>query len=107
MPSLDNQKTEVVPRVKDLKIQRPALEPGLRVSFFFDGTGNNLKADLPTDEHSNVARLYRAYREDASQDSICYYIPGLGTYFQDVNDPGNEMRGNGGGYRGKIAFKGR
>ena len=30
-----------------------------------------------------------------------FYIPGLGTYFKDVDDPGNGMRGNGGGYKGE------
>ncbi|WP_395853406.1 T6SS phospholipase effector Tle1-like catalytic domain-containing protein [Cystobacter fuscus] len=101
MPSLDEQKTAVALDAKDRKLQQPSLEPGLRVSFFFDGTGNNLDADLPTQEHSNVARLYRAHRANSSQGLFRYYIPGLGTYFEEVGDPGNEMRGNGGGYRGE------
>ncbi|WP_395842894.1 T6SS phospholipase effector Tle1-like catalytic domain-containing protein [Cystobacter fuscus] len=101
MPSLDDQKTAVAIGAKDHKHLKPSLAPGLRVSFFFDGTGNNLDADLPTQEHSNVARLYRAHRANSSQGSIRYYIPGLGTYFKEVGDPGNEMRGNGGGYRGE------
>ncbi len=28
------------------------------LSFFFDGTGNNLDADVGTQKHSNVAKLY-------------------------------------------------
>lgn len=36
----------------------------LRVGFFFDGTGNNLDADVGTDEHSNVARLFKAYPDN-------------------------------------------
>jgi uncharacterized protein (DUF2235 family) len=107
MPTLDVQNTAVALGAKDLKLQKPSLEPGLRVSFFFDGTGNNLDADLLTQEHSNVARLYRAHRANSSQGSIRYYIPGLGTYFAEVGDPGNEMRGNGGDIEEKTASSGR
>jgi hypothetical protein len=66
-------------------------------SFFFDGTGNNLKADLGTLKHSNVARLYRAhYGLDPriepgkkSPDGIYrLYLPGVGTYFPEIGDVG-------------------
>ncbi|EPX57392.1 hypothetical protein D187_007146 [Cystobacter fuscus DSM 2262] len=100
MPSVNDQKTEVALGAKNLKTQKSPLAAGPRVSFFFDGTGNNLKADLPTHEHSNVARLFRAH-----QDKLRFYIPGLGTYFKDVDDPGNESRGNGGGYRGEARLQ--
>jgi hypothetical protein len=33
-------------------------------SFFFDGTGNNLDADVETTKHSNIAKLYRAHAKD-------------------------------------------
>ncbi|MED5618254.1 DUF2235 domain-containing protein [Ideonella sp. BN130291] len=63
----------------------------LRLAFFFDGTGNNLDADKPTDEHSNVARLFLAHPDDL-QDSGTYafYIPGLGTYFRLIGDIGDD-----------------
>lgn len=63
----------------------------LKIGFFFDGTGNNLDADLGTDEHSNVARLYRAYPDDVQHTGIYkHYIPGLGTYFRDIGDIGDD-----------------
>lgn len=61
----------------------------LYVSFFFDGTGNNLKADTPTFEHSNVARMFRAYPlEDTTQGIFAVYIPGIGTLFPAAGDNG-------------------
>ncbi|WP_374255672.1 DUF2235 domain-containing protein [Aquabacterium sp.] len=63
----------------------------LRVGFFFDGTGNNLDADLGTDEHSNVARLFKAYPDDLEHaGTFKYYVPGLGTYFRDIGDIGDD-----------------
>ena len=63
----------------------------LKIAIFFDGTGNNLDADLGTFEHSNVARLYRAHpRDDEVKHEYRRYVPGLGTYFKDVGDPGDD-----------------
>ncbi|MDX9843134.1 MAG: DUF2235 domain-containing protein [Aquabacterium sp.] len=63
----------------------------LKIGFFFDGTGNNLDADLDTDEHSNVARLFLAYPKDVEDQGIYkHYIPGLGTYFRDIGDIGDD-----------------
>ncbi|MDO9005532.1 MAG: DUF2235 domain-containing protein [Aquabacterium sp.] len=63
----------------------------IKIGFFFDGTGNNLDADIGTDEHSNVVRLFNAYPKD-SQDKGIYkhYIPGLGTYFRAIGDIGDD-----------------
>lgn len=61
----------------------------LYVSFFFDGTGNNLKADTPTFEHSNVARLFRAMPlDDRTTGIFSRYIPGIGTFFPEGGDNG-------------------
>lgn len=61
----------------------------LKVSFFFDGTGNNLDSDIGTMEHSNVARLYRAHMvDDPNIGLFSLYVPGIGTYFKDVGDAG-------------------
>ena len=78
--------------------QPPALscQQTLTLSFFFDGTGNNLDADVGTFEHSNVARLYRAHLEDSDGlGRFRFYLPGLGTYFMDreVKDPGGTVFG--------------
>ncbi|MDI1259924.1 DUF2235 domain-containing protein [Aquabacterium sp.] len=63
----------------------------LKVGFFFDGTGNNHDADLGTDEHSNVARLFRGYPKDRPEQGLyAHYIPGLGTYFRDIGDIGDD-----------------
>ncbi|MFL5358030.1 T6SS phospholipase effector Tle1-like catalytic domain-containing protein [Archangium sp.] len=62
---------------------------GVKVAFFFDGTGNNLDADVGNDEHSNVARLFRAHpQSDSTRGLFSYYIPGLGTRFKEIGDPG-------------------
>lgn len=75
----------------------------VRMSFFFDGTGNNLDADVGTAEHSNVARLYRAHGANDERTGIYRaYIPGLGTYFKDIGDPGDaDVRGAAFGRRGE------
>lgn len=63
----------------------------LKIAFFFDGTGNNLDADLGTDEHSNVARLFRAYPGGLQVQGVYrHYIPGLGTYFREIGDIGDD-----------------
>src|SRR5688572_337024 len=64
----------------------------LKLSFYFDGTGNNRDADIPTYEHSNVTRMFRAAPEDSAEDGVySIYVPGLGTYFMDINDPGESF----------------
>lgn len=74
----------------------------ITMSIFFDGTGNNLDADAHTDEHSNVARLFRAHpRDDSNQQIFARYVPGLGTYFKDVLDPGGTATGRGAGAYGQ------
>jgi len=61
----------------------------LLISIFFDGTGNNLDADLSTMEHSNVARMYRAHMPDDTLNGISrIYVPGIGTLFPAIRDDG-------------------
>lgn len=75
----------------------------LWLSFFFDGTGNNLEADLGLLKHSNVARLYRVHREtDPIEGIYRFYIPGIGTYFKDVGDNGGKTTGNAFGAMGQA-----
>lgn len=83
----------------------------LTLAFFFDGTGNNLDADLGTLQHSNVARLFDVHqRPDPSKGLYRFYIPGIGTYFKEIGDPGGTSRGLGMGHMGQErldwAFKG-
>jgi len=72
------------------------------LSFFFDGTGNNLDADVGTMQHSNVARLFQAHPlNDDTLNRYAFYVPGLGTYFSDIGDPGHTKTGLGMGAKGQ------
>jgi hypothetical protein len=54
-----------------------------KLSFFFDGTGNNLEIDAPLGRHTNVAKLFQAATEDRTgQGASKRYIPGVGTPFK-------------------------
>ncbi|WP_297575282.1 hypothetical protein [uncultured Deefgea sp.] len=84
------------------------------LGLFFDGTNNNKYRDLPTNSASNVARLFEAYIGGVATLTATYggkpdkpllegvadgvysfyrkiYIPGLGTGFPEVNDPGENL----------------
>lgn len=64
------------------------------ISFFFDGTGNNMDADVGTGKHSNVAKLYRVHQKDDPVKGVYkIYIPGVGTYFDKVDDWGGSLPG--------------
>jgi hypothetical protein len=74
----------------------------LTLSFFFDGTGNNLDADSGTMQHSNVARLYLGHQlDDETLGRFKFYVYGLGTYFREIGDDGNTPRGKGMGHMGQ------
>lgn len=58
-----------------------------KLSFFFDGTGNNLSQELrkPVEERalSNVAKLYQAAVNDKNgREAVPTYIPGVGTPYR-------------------------
>jgi hypothetical protein len=96
------------PAVQGTKTASTAAGGGRWLSFFFDGTGNNLEADLPKNsklsdrEHSNVARLYLVHSPNDPKLGIYrFYIPGVGTYFRDVKDEGNTVAGRAGGEGGE------
>lgn len=75
----------------------------LALSFFFDGTGNNLEADVGTLQQSNVARLFESHpQNDPVLGRYAFYIPGLGTYFKEIGDPGFTKRGRGMGHKGQA-----
>ncbi len=94
-------------KVRDAKDAPPPMscQQTLTLTFFFDGTGNNLDADLGTFEHSNIARLYRSHTlDDEARGIFSFYLPGIGTLFKDreVNDPGGTIRGNAFGAQGQA-----
>lgn len=110
--TLSDMRAEGTCRVPDSKNSASRQESvgsvpgGVRVAFFFDGTGNNLDADIGNKEHSNVARLYRAHQqENATLGIFRYYIPGIATRFKDIGDPGGETRANAFGARGDDRLK--
>jgi Uncharacterized alpha/beta hydrolase domain (DUF2235) len=75
----------------------------LTLAFFFDGTGNNLDADVGTMQHSNIARLFQSHPLDSPVlGRFSFYIPGLGTYFDKVGDVGHTARGRGLGHLGQA-----
>jgi hypothetical protein len=88
-----NPKADAVASVAALKNTPPCYtcKVHLKIAVFFDGTGNNLDADVGTKEHSNVARLFRAHPIDNPASGVYrIYVPGLGTYFKEIGDPGDE-----------------
>ena len=71
-------------------------------SFFFDGTGNNLDADLGTVKHSNVAKLFLVHADDDTvEGKYRFYIPGVGTYCKEAGDDGGGLLGNACGDKGE------
>ena len=89
----------VKPMLAHLRDQPPphSCQQTLTLTYFFDGTGNNLDADVATFEHSNVARLFRSHRLDDDASGLhSFYLAGIGTYFVDreVNDKGGRIDGN-------------
>ncbi|SDB99046.1 Uncharacterized alpha/beta hydrolase domain [Cupriavidus sp. YR651] len=55
-------------------------------SFFFDGTGNNLKIDEPKQKLSNIARLHLGHVDDDEPLINHFYYPGVGTPL-NASDP--------------------
>ena len=81
---------------------RPTCKQYLWLSFFFDGTGNNLEADKPMLKYSNVAKLFLVHKAISEERGIYrLYIPGVGTYFPEVGDDGGSMLGLGTGAMGE------
>ena len=63
------------------------------VGIFFDGTGNNMKADYETPppaqrKHTNVVKLFIAHKDARHGGYRAYYIPGVGTPFPEIGDTG-------------------
>ncbi|WP_145747301.1 T6SS phospholipase effector Tle1-like catalytic domain-containing protein [Variovorax beijingensis] len=86
---------------------KPSCTGVIFVGMFFDGTGNNEDADFKKPErspreqkHSNVVRLYHAFpgQDEGEHTSgttsyYRYYIPGVGTPFEEIGDDGKGIDG--------------
>ncbi|MDX8121069.1 hypothetical protein JAB6_30120 [Janthinobacterium sp. HH104] len=102
-----NEMDEIIEFIKKRECPLPGFPPPCDVNlffgFFFDGTNNNMKRDVPLHCHSNVARLYRAFPggkdthgseawpdlETKYHNSYFRtYVPGVGTRFDEVGDTG-------------------
>lgn len=92
-PSLAQRAAALCART-DKSDARPSCRQELSMTFFFDGTGNNRDADIGTNEHSNVARMFLAHLPDEEATGrYRFYIPGIGTYFKEIGDPGGTTLG--------------
>lgn len=80
--------------LENRKTQASTCQQKVWFSFFFDGTGNNLDADFVLEKHSNIAKLYQAHSQTDTIAGIhSVYIPGIGTYFREIGDPGGTVLG--------------
>ena len=60
----------------------------IHVGLFFDGTNNNQARDEKQWGHSNVVRLFNAFRFDRPNGFFPIYIPGVGTPFPEIGELG-------------------
>ncbi len=74
----------------------------LNIGLFFDGTGNNWYEDAVSQGHTNVARLWRAYKDDDMEGFFKHYVPGVGTPFKDIGEEGRSKRGLAMGWGGEA-----
>ncbi|AJW95895.1 T6SS phospholipase effector Tle1-like catalytic domain-containing protein [Burkholderia gladioli] len=58
------------------------------LSFFFDGTNNNMERDRLLNKHSNVAKLFRAALIPNRFELKPTYLPGVGTSFKFIKVAG-------------------
>lgn len=89
-------------------------EMALNIGVFFDGTGNNQdwieqglgNSQLQRQKDSNVARLFRAYRDERLEGYFPIYVPGVGTPFPQIGEekPASFGAAFGAGGDGRINF---
>jgi hypothetical protein len=70
---------------------KPACVGQVFVGIFFDGTGNNKKLDFdePPPEkrkHTNIVKLFQAFRDDPGKGYFRFYVPGVGTPFPEIGE---------------------
>jgi len=70
-------------------------EAVLSIGLFFDGTNNNMHRDFASLSDSNIARLFKSYREDVKSGCYKVYVPGVGTRFPEIGEEGESNFGKG------------
>ncbi|WP_043302564.1 T6SS phospholipase effector Tle1-like catalytic domain-containing protein, partial [Burkholderia humptydooensis] len=72
------------------------------LSFFFDGTNNNMDRDLPLKKHSNVVKLFRSAKDSVGDEARALYLPGVGTPFKFMKVAGytDQLKDDDGGIAG-------
>ena len=70
---------------------RPTCSGQVFVGIFFDGTGNNMKADYDTPpperrKHTNVVKLFQTFPDEPKRGYLRHYIPGVGTPFPEIGE---------------------
>lgn len=58
----------------------------LNIGIFFDGSDNNRHRDSKNRGHSNIARLYLAYKNAADKGYFPHYLQGVGTIFTQIGE---------------------
>ncbi|WP_269791100.1 DUF2235 domain-containing protein [Stenotrophomonas sp. Iso1] len=64
----------------------------IHVGIFFDGTNNNKNRDRDSAGHSNVVSLFDVHKLDEIE-YFKYYIPGVGTPFEEIGEKGEDSKG--------------
>jgi len=77
-------------------------EMNINLGIFFDGTNNNRDADTPDLKHTNIVRLWEAYKDQRAWGYFPIYVPGVGTEFKDVREKGTSLAGAGFGEGGEA-----
>jgi len=87
--------------------KRPSCEKQISVSLFFDGTNNNAERDQkrvanPNQRsHTNVVVLFDACKDDPENGYYKFYVPGVGTAFPEIGEPGESDAGKAYGWGGE------
>ena len=90
---LDQMKRiKAAPHMDDYKSKTLPCSTVIHVGIFFDGTNNNKKRDqeaIPDPNkrsHSNVVVLHDAFRDAPDDGYYRFYIPGVGTPFDEIGE---------------------
>ena len=84
------------------KDKKPACSGQVFAGIFFDGTGNNRKIDYEDPapdkrKHTNIVRIFHTFPlPEIKPGHFRIYIPGVGTAFPEIDDPGKSWEATAG-----------